>query len=74
MTIVIATNTTDIFVKICIGYKMPLYDFKCEYCTEVIEINEPIAPACGTCGNLMKRIWSAPAVQFKGSGFYSTGG
>ncbi len=57
-----------------VGYLMPLYDFKCEYCTEVIEINEPIAPACGTCGNLMKRIWSAPAVQFKGSGFYSTGG
>ena len=57
-----------------VEYLMPLYDFKCGYCTEVIEINEPIAPACGTCGNLMKRIWSAPAVQFKGSGFYSTGG
>ena len=53
---------------------MPLYDFKCEYCTEVIEINEPIPPACSTCGNLMMRIWSAPAVQFKGPGFYSTGG
>jgi putative FmdB family regulatory protein len=53
---------------------MPLYDFKCDCCTEVIEINEPIPPACGTCGNLMVRIWSAPAIQFKGSGFYSTGG
>ena len=53
---------------------MPLYDFKCDYCTEVIEINEPVPPSCGTCGNLMVRIWSAPAIQFKGSGFYSTGG
>ena len=57
-----------------VGYLMPLYDFKCEYCNEVIEINEPDSPPCGTCGNAMKRIWSAPAVQFKGSGFYSTGG
>lgn len=53
---------------------MPLYDFKCECCLEVTEINEPVPPACSTCGNAMKRIWSAPAVQFKGSGFYSTGG
>lgn len=53
---------------------MPLYDFKCETCNDVIEINEPIPPACETCGMTMMRIWSAPAVQFKGSGFYSTGG
>jgi putative FmdB family regulatory protein len=53
---------------------MPLYDFKCNYCKEVIEINDPIPPSCSTCGNPMMRIWSAPAVQFKGSGFYSTGG
>jgi putative FmdB family regulatory protein len=53
---------------------MPLFDFKCEYCNEVIEINEPDSPPCGTCGNTMLRIWSAPAIQFKGSGFYSTGG
>ena len=56
------------------NYLMPLYDFKCDYCKEVIEINEPIPPSCDTCGNTMMRIWSAPAVQFKGSGFYSTGG
>jgi len=53
---------------------MPLYDFKCNYCKEVIEINDPTPPSCSTCGNPMMRIWSAPAVQFKGSGFYSTGG
>jgi putative FmdB family regulatory protein len=57
-----------------VKYLMPLYDFKCECCLEVTEINEPVPPACNTCGNTMMRIWSAPAVQFKGSGFYSTGG
>jgi putative FmdB family regulatory protein len=53
---------------------MPLYDFKCQCCNEVIEIDEPVPPPCNTCGNTMLRIWSAPAVHFKGSGFYSTGG
>ena len=53
---------------------MPLYDFKCQCCNEVIEIDEPVPPPCSTCGNTMLRIWSAPAVHFKGSGFYSTGG
>jgi putative FmdB family regulatory protein len=53
---------------------MPLYDFKCETCNDVIELKEPYAPGCVTCGMTMVRIWSAPAVQFKGSGFYSTGG
>jgi putative FmdB family regulatory protein len=53
---------------------MPAYDFRCEYCKEVIETNQPDSPSCGTCGNAMVRIWSAPAIQFKGTGFYSTGG
>ena len=53
---------------------MPLFDFKCTYCTEVIEINENIPPACTTCGETMQRVWSAPAVKFNGTGFYSTGG
>ncbi len=53
---------------------MPLYDFKCSACTEVQETNENIPPACGTCGETMHRIWSAPAIKFNGTGFYSTGG
>lgn len=53
---------------------MPLFDFKCVCCTEVIEINENIPPACTTCGETMQRVWSAPAVKFNGTGFYSTGG
>jgi len=53
---------------------MPLYDFKCNYCNSVIEIDNPNPPMCTTCGNTMARIWSAPAVHFKGTGFYKTGG
>lgn len=53
---------------------MPLYDFKCNTCKEVIELRENIPPACKTCGEVMARVYSAPAIQFKGTGFYKTGG
>jgi putative FmdB family regulatory protein len=53
---------------------MPAYDFKCSACTTIVEVNENIAPPCPTCAEVMVRIWSAPAVKFKGPGFYSTGG
>jgi len=53
---------------------MPYYDFECRVCRIVIETNDSAPPSCTSCGNAMVRIWSAPAVQFKGSGFYSTGG
>jgi putative FmdB family regulatory protein len=51
---------------------MPRYDFKCNVCQEIKEVTEPIPPACTTCGEQMVRVWSAPGIQFKGSGFYST--
>lgn len=53
---------------------MPLFDFKCNCCSDVIEVTENIPPACTTCGEIMQRIWSVPAVKFNGPGFYSTGG
>jgi putative FmdB family regulatory protein len=53
---------------------MPLFDFKCNCCSDVIEVSENIPPACKTCGETMQRIWSAPAIKFNGTGFYSTGG
>ena len=56
------------------GVTMTLFDFKCKHCTTVMEVNENIAPACNTCGNTMERVWSAVAVKFNGTGFYSTGG
>ena len=53
---------------------MPLYDFKCLTCKIVLELKDTALPSCPDCGETMARIWDAPAVKFKGSGFYSTGG
>ena len=56
---------------------MPLYEYVCQKCgrkTEVLQrMNERplrICPHCG--GKKLKKAFSAPAIQFKGSGFYTT--
>ena len=55
---------------------MPLYEFRCESCghvTETIQLfSDPLPTTCQTCGGSLKKLLSAPAVQFKGSGFYLT--
>ena len=55
---------------------MPLYEFRCESCgheTETILLfSDPLPTICETCGGPLKKLLSAPAVQFKGSGFYLT--
>jgi putative FmdB family regulatory protein len=56
---------------------MPTYDYECPGEGEVREFNLPInhePPACETCGCKMSRVFSPPMIQFKGDGFYSTGG
>ena len=58
---------------------MPLYDFKCIDCNaqfqhlELPPISETLELTCPDCQstNTQKMI-SAPGVQFKGDGFYST--
>lgn len=55
---------------------MPLYEYECESCgdrTEVLQrVGAPPVGACSSCGGEMKRLLSAPAFQFKGSGWYVT--
>ena len=56
---------------------MATYEYECPGDGEVITIERPISEpegdyACGLCGAKLNRIWSTPAVQFKGSGFYKT--
>jgi len=55
---------------------MPLYEYKCTKCgyaTEVIQkVNDEPLSKCIKCGGLVKRVLSAPALQFKGSGWYIT--
>ncbi|HET7712327.1 MAG TPA: FmdB family zinc ribbon protein [Thermoanaerobaculia bacterium] len=55
---------------------MPLYEYKCVACGERIEIiqrvSDPPYSHCPKCGGEMKKLFSSPAIQFKGSGFYKT--
>lgn len=55
---------------------MPLYEYVCQSCgkkTEVIQrVGERPLKICPHCGGKMKKAFSAPAIQFKGSGFYIT--
>lgn len=55
---------------------MPLYEYKCEGCGETFEViqkfsDEPLT-VHEKCGGSVHRLLSAPALQFKGSGWYVT--
>jgi putative FmdB family regulatory protein len=55
---------------------MPLYDYRCHKCGETFEVkqkfsDEPLTVHEG-CGGELERLISAPALQFKGSGWYIT--
>lgn len=55
---------------------MPLYEYACVKCkrhTEKIEnVNGPHLKKCPHCGGKMESVLTAPAIQFKGSGWYVT--
>jgi putative FmdB family regulatory protein len=55
---------------------VPLYEYKCLKCgrkTEKIEnVNGPHLKKCPHCGGKVEAMFSAPAIQFKGSGWYVT--
>lgn len=55
---------------------MPLYEYKCDQCDEVFEVmqkfsDEPLSTH-DKCGGAVRRLISAPAIQFKGTGWYIT--
>ena len=55
---------------------MPMYEYKCHACGQVFEIiqrfsDQPLTSHDG-CGGNVERLLSAPALQFKGSGWYIT--
>lgn len=54
---------------------MPLYEYQCSQCGrfEIIRkfSDEPLT-ACPTCGRDINKLPSAPAFQFKGTGWYVT--
>jgi putative FmdB family regulatory protein len=55
---------------------MPIYEYECNDCRERHEIIQKFSDAplshCPSCGGTMKKLFSSPAIQFKGSGFYKT--
>ena len=55
---------------------MPLYEYLCESCgrrSEVLQrLDDPPLAACPHCGGPVRKLLSAPAFQFKGSGWYVT--
>ncbi|MGZ5442034.1 MAG: FmdB family zinc ribbon protein [Thermoanaerobaculia bacterium] len=55
---------------------MPIYEYLCSQCNERHEIiqkfSENPLTHCPKCGGEMKKLFSSPAIQFKGSGFYKT--
>jgi putative FmdB family regulatory protein len=55
---------------------MPIYEYVCQSCgkkTEAIQrVGEKPLKICPHCGGKLKKAFSAPAIQFKGSGWYVT--
>jgi len=55
---------------------VPLYEYKCLKCgrnTEKIEsVSGPHLKKCPHCGGKVERLIAAPAIQFKGAGWYVT--
>ena len=54
---------------------MPLYEYQCGRCGrfEVIrKFSDAPLTICPTCGQEIQKLFSAPAIQFKGTGWYIT--
>lgn len=55
---------------------VPLYEYECRKCKKHFEkienLNGPYLKKCPSCGGTVERMMSAPAIQFKGSGWYVT--
>jgi putative FmdB family regulatory protein len=55
---------------------MPLYEYCCSQCGKCFEVVQKVADPppkkCKSCGGALKKVISAPAIQFKGNGWYIT--
>ncbi|MCB1187967.1 zinc ribbon domain-containing protein [bacterium] len=56
---------------------MPLYDFQCEACGKVFEVERSMTDTstetCPKCGSKKTvKVFSSAGISFKGSGFYVT--
>jgi putative FmdB family regulatory protein len=55
---------------------MPLYEYQCKKCghrfEKIQKFSDKMVKKCPECGGQVEQMISAPAVQFKGSGWYVT--
>jgi putative FmdB family regulatory protein len=55
---------------------MPLYEYQCDACGHRFELikkfSDPPLEICPKCGGAVHKLQSAPAFQFKGTGWYVT--
>jgi putative FmdB family regulatory protein len=55
---------------------MPLYEYQCTKCghrfEKIQKFSDKRIKKCPECGGPLEQVISAPAVQFKGSGWYVT--
>jgi putative FmdB family regulatory protein len=55
---------------------VPLYEYQCTKCKHVFEkiqkFSDPPVTKCPECGGEVEQLLSAPAIQFKGAGWYVT--
>jgi len=55
---------------------MPLYEYECDSCGHRFEViqkfSDPLIDTCPKCGKTVHKLFSSPAIQFKGTGWYIT--
>jgi putative FmdB family regulatory protein len=57
-------------------FAMPIYEYECKKChhrfEKIQKFSDPHVKKCPECGGPIEQVVTAPAVQFKGSGWYVT--
>jgi putative FmdB family regulatory protein len=64
-----------VFLVFGVLRKVPLYEYECGKCGRFERIRkfaDPPLTECPTCGQRIDKLASAPAIQFKGTGWYIT--
>jgi len=55
---------------------VPIYEYECQQCHHRVELIQKLSDAplaeCPKCKGAVKKVIAAPALQFKGSGWYIT--
>ena len=55
---------------------MPTYDYRCKACGHELEVfqsfSDDALTTCEACGGELRKLFGAPGIAFKGSGFYKT--